>query len=1019
MSKAPEIGADTAPTGRGKPDIRRLLFVLVLIGFAVSIGVGIDNLSTGNALVKQLLAENVLWAATQVHVELLRLQSALLRLADQADAAAIQNMQFRLDILWSRLTVLSQGEVGQFLTDTALYGQADVLRGALDRLDALVPVLSDPTAPGFETAVAEAQVLVGEKVETTHAWTLEVLHGDRRRSLAVIDGREDTLVWLVAAFAGLVLAGAVFAGLLLREIQRANTSSAQATSALASAAAAERRLIDAIETIPEGFALYDADDRLVVFNDRYREIYAASSPVIYAGNSFEAIVRYGAERDQYTEAIGRVDDWVRERVERHRNPGDPIEQRLANNRWLRIEERPTGEGGIVGVRVDITDIKRAQQLLERAEQAADLGHFNLDPATQRMRWSPQMYRILGVDRDDPLDTPETLLDRFDAPEAERLRAMLSAIAQGGPVVDAILETRQIRGERCWVEVTLQAEPAGEDEHLGVFGTVQDVTARQESERRLAKAMADAEAANAAKSRFLSIMSHEIRTPMNGIAGALNLIDTDRLDPDTGEMIQVARSSTDRLRTVLNDVLDYTRIESGRMTLEPEAFDPRAFAAEAASFWAGSAAAKRLTLRRHVAAEVAPALVGDVGRLRQIVDNLMSNAIKYTPAGSVVLSLSLDLGGKDTGPADDRQRLVIAVKDTGLGIAPEDRGRVFVDFSQLHHGKGLAQGGSGLGLAICRRLVEQMDGHIDFDSQPGEGTIFRAEIPLPVAPSGAIDRHTAAPSGSAPVLPEGLRVLLAEDIPTNQLIAKKTLEQLGCTVDIAADGREAVAAVEARPYDVVLMDVSMPDMDGLAATRAIRAALQPGPPILAFTAYAMTEDQERFREAGMDGVVAKPIATAELVRGIAAVVHGRPSAEPALAGPEATPSGGALVDLTVLRTLDDSLDASTFAELCQRFQRDVDRCVAEIRSANGGGDPRGAVERASHTLTSIAATMGADALSRSARQINTACREAGDLPSQEAVAALDRLAVQTLACVRDCTTCGHAAHCVSDPVSAEA
>ena len=533
-------------------------------------------------------------------------------------------------------------------------------------------------------------------------------------------------------------------------------------------------------------------------------------------------------------------------------------------------------------------------------------------------------------------------------------------------------------------------------------------------------MADAEAANAAKSRFLSIMSHEIRTPMNGIAGALNLIDTDRLDPDTGEMIQLARSSTDRLRTVLNDVLDFTRIESGRMTLEPEAFDPRAFAAEAASFWAGSAAAKGLALQRHVTAEVAPALVGDVGRLRQIVDNLMSNAIKYTPAGSVVLSLSLDLAGKDAVPADDRQRLVIAVKDTGLGIPPEDRGRVFVDFSQLHHGKGLAQGGSGLGLAICRRLVEQMDGHIDFDSQPGEGTIFRAEIPLPVAPSDAIDRQPAAPSGSAPVLPEGLRVLLAEDIPTNQLIAKKTLEQLGCTVDIAADGREAVAAVEARPYDVVLMDVSMPEMDGLAATRAIRSALQPGPPVLAFTAYAMTEDQERFREAGMDGVVAKPIATAELARGIAAVIQGRSSSpEPAPAGPEATPDGGALVDMAVLRTLDDSLDASTFAELCQRFQRDVDRCIADIRSANGSGDPRGAVDRASHTLTSIAATMGAEALSQSARRINTACREAGDLPSPTAVAALDRLAIQTLACVRDCTTCGHAAQCVSDPVSAEA
>ena len=1010
---------ETNPHGHTQPEVRQLLFVFVLIGFAVSIGVGIDNLSTGNDLVKQLLAENVLWAATQVQVELLRLQSSLLVLAEQADAAAVDNAALRLDILWSRLSVLNQGEVADFLSVTALDAQVGVLRGALDRLDALAPVLFDPAAPGFAAAVTEAQALVAEKVEATHAWTLEVLHGDRQRSLAVIDSRGETLAWLVAAFIGLVLAGAVFAALLIREIRRANRSSAEATAALASAAAAERRLIDAIETIPEGFALYDAEDRLVVFNDRYREIYAASAPVIRVGNTFEAIVRYGAERDQYTAAIGRVDDWVRDRVARHRSPGEPIEQRLANNRWLRIEERPTAEGGIVGVRVDITDIKRAQQRLEQAEQAAALGHFNLDPETHRMRWSPQMYRILGVDAEDTVDGPEALFDRFEAPEADRLHAMLSGIAEGGSVVDTILRTREIEGRRRWVEVTLQNEPAGEHEMAGVFGTVQDVTVRQESEHRLARAMADAEAANAAKSRFLSIMSHEIRTPMNGIAGALNLIDAEPLDPEVGEMIQLARSSTDRLRTVLNDVLDYTRIESGRLTLEPEAFDPRAFAAEAAAFWTGSAAGKGLTLHRHVTADVAPALVGDVGRLRQIVDNLLSNAIKYTPAGSVILSLSRSLGANGADAADDRQGLVIAVKDTGLGIAPEDRDRVFVDFSQLHLGKGLAQGGSGLGLAICRRLVEQMDGHIDFDSQPGEGTIFRAEVPLDVAPERAMERPPAAASGTAPVLPDGLRVLLAEDIPTNQLIAKKTLEQLGCTVDIAADGGEAVAAVEARPYDVVLMDVSMPDMDGLEATRAIRAALQPGPPILAFTAYAMTEDQERFREAGMDGVVAKPISAAELARGIAAVTHGRPPAMSAAAGSEPAPAAGVLVDLTVLRTLDDNLDAATFAELCQRFQRDVDRCVGEIRSASGNGDPDRVVERASHTLTSIAATMGADALSQSARLINTACREAGEMPAPEAVAALDRLAVQTLACVRDCTHCGHAAECASDPVPAEA
>ncbi len=993
---------------------RRLFIGLVLIGFVVSIAVGIDTLLAGDAVVKGLLAENVLWAATQAHTEVLRLHSALIVLADREDAAAAEEVLFRLDILWSRVGVLENGEIGRFLAASSLDGRIEALNGTLGALDTLAPALGAPADAGFRDAVQAALAVVSEEVAPSHAWTLEVLHADRERSLALIDDRRETVFWLIAAFGGLVLVGVAFGGLLLREIGRANRKSAEATAALATAAAAERRLVDAIETIPEGFALYDALDRLAVCNERYRTIYANSAPAMRVGNTFEAIVRYGAERGQYVEAIGRVDEWVRERVERHRNPGAPIEQPLGNNRWVRIEERPTAEGGVVGVRVDITDIKRAQQLLERAEAITALGHFNLDTASGRIHWSAQLYRILGVDPASGPATTDRLLATFEPPEAARLDEMLTHVAGGGSAGGAVMETRKIDGKRRWLEITLESEPNAMGDLSGIFGTVQDVTRSYEAERRLEVAMADAEAANAAKSRFLSIMSHEIRTPMNGIAGALNLIDADQLDTAVGDLVEVARSSTDRLRTVLNDILDFTRIEGGQLALECDAFDAYAFAAEATAFWAGTAAAKGLALRRHIAPDVAPVLLGDVGRLRQIVDNLLSNAIKYTLEGTVTLNIH----AAAADAAHDRQTLTIGVQDTGVGIAPEDRDRVFVDFTQLHARQGLAQGGSGLGLAICRRLVELMDGSIDFESEPGRGSTFRVKVPLALAPAGTTVGRRSPERGVTPVLPAGLRVLLAEDNPTNQLIARATLEKMGCTVDIAADGREAVMAATARPYDVVLMDVSMPEMDGLAATQAIRAALEPGPPILAFTAYAMTEDHNRFRQAGMDGVVAKPLSAGELARSISAVTDDRALVSGLSESSASQGTADVLVDLTVLRGLDDNLDDSTFVELCQRFERDVIRCTGMIRTAAVEGDHEG-VERASHTLTSVAATLGAEALSKAARQINRTCRDAGALPEPDAVDTLDRLAGQTLACVRDCTTCGYAAACTTPHSEAEA
>ena len=779
--------------------------------------------------------------------------------------------------------------------------------------------------------------------------------------------------------------------------------------------------------------------------------------------------------------------------------------------WVSVNGRPLrshdGElgGGMVIFR-DVTERRRANAALRESEarfraisEAAPLGIFLTDPAGDCLYTNRAFFELTGRESCELLGRGWSEVIHPD--DRDRVLGAWYEAARDRIPFDLIYRFLHRDGGSRWVR-TRSAEVRIGDALTGYVGVVEDVTRAREVEEAIRRAKEAAEAASRAKGEFLANMSHEIRTPMNGILAMTELLLDSPLDEDQRDYAAAIRSSADDLLTIINDILDLSRIEAGKLAIEPRAVDLRELMEDVADLLAPRAHQKGLEIACQIPPDFPGALLGDPVRLRQILTNLAGNAVKFTEAGEVTLQARLvgDSGGAAT--------VRLAVMDTGIGISPDQHEAIFERFHQAEGGPARLQGGTGLGLTICRRLVGLMGGRLGLESRPGAGSTFWFELTLPRpsaeaagsggrprrpdgppevlqglrvlivgdrpanrdalgiplrswgcrveeetsaehaldllrggaeeapfglvilddplpgggtdalawmirgdprlestrlvlvhstrrppggAPAGASPyaatltrpvrrshlrralarlsprwgegrrRPIVGPGAGAPAESLGLRVLLVDDNRVNLLAGRKLLELLGCTVAVAADGREAVDAVGRDTFDVVLMDVQMPGMDGLEATQRIRRQEAGGGrhlPILAMTAHAMEGIAHRFLEEGMDGYIAKPV-TRQALRDALADLAG-PSARVGSVRPFESSSPGLRRD-----RLEEICggDADIRGRVVDTFADAVERAFARLEEAIEAGDG-GRVAAEAHGLRGACLMIGAESLAAS-------------------------------------------------------
>jgi PAS domain S-box-containing protein len=490
-------------------------------------------------------------------------------------------------------------------------------------------------------------------------------------------------------------------------------------------------------------------------------------------------------------------------------------------------------------------------------------------AGERRYISPSVRQALGFTAEELMRTPGyTYLYPDDRDYVARTVTSLTPEAP-----QRTIDYRVVRkdGEVVWAETGFTLVPgAGPDGAGEVISVSRNITARKALETQLVEARRRAEEAAAAKSDFLANMTHELRTPLNAIIGFSGVLANSRkLEADDARHARLIRDASDSLLDLVNGVLDFSRLEAGAVELEAKPFDPAETARAMVALLTQQADAKDLMLAVEIEGETSP-LLGDATRIRQVVLNFLSNAIKFTAEGGVTVAV------RQTGVGADRSLLRVAVTDTGPGIARDKIDQLFDRFTQADATVSRQYGGTGLGLAICKRTIELMGGAIGCDSRPAEGSTFWFEVTLPCAETLA-----EVPQDAAPSVPDApLRLLLVEDVAVNRELIATLLAPFDITIETAENGLLAVEAVQRGAFDLVLMDVQMPVMDGLTAARAIRALTVPGAqstPIIAMTANVLPEQVQKCLDAGMDDHLGKPVSPAALLTVLSRWSAGREAA----------------------------------------------------------------------------------------------------------------------------------------------
>ena len=640
--------------------------------------------------------------------------------------------------------------------------------------------------------------------------------------------------------------------------------------------ARERVFNDAIfDSIPGLLYLYDQDGRLVRWNRMHSELTGYTDRELASMRLMDWYRDDPATQGRIAKAIAHVLE--------HGLGTEEAELQTKDGRrvpffFTAVRLELEGQTYFTGIGIDMTDRRRSEEALRLSEERLTLaleassdGLWDWNFETGEMYFSPRYLSMLGYapgELEPNIASWEKLLHPDDREEAKRIE--LDHIERGEPFAIEF-RLRSKSGDWQWVMSrgkVVEWDADGRPRRM--VGTHVDIDQRKRMENELVKAKEAAEASNMAKSEFLANMSHEIRTPLNGIMGMLQLLEAEAGNEEQRKTCALALQSTGRLTRLLSDILDLSRVEAGKMQMRVEPFNLREALEHAVELFGPIAVQSGLELSHHFDSALPEIVAGDAVRVQQVLMNLIGNAFKFTTKGHVTVE-AYPLPSYDSGSV----RVFFAVSDSGRGIDDEALGTLFQPFSQVSQGFTRDHQGAGLGLAITKRLVDLMGGNMAVESEPGFGTVFSLSLTFktadaaPPAPEPVEERHPP----SHPV-----RILLAEDDEVTIFATRTLLARAGYEVSVARTGHEAISLLRDQDFGLVLMDVQMPGMDGVEATRIIRndpgLGARRGIPIIALTAFAMDGEKEVFLAAGMDGYVSKPVGMKDLTRVIDAALSGR-------------------------------------------------------------------------------------------------------------------------------------------------
>jgi PAS domain S-box-containing protein len=726
-----------------------------------------------------------------------------------------------------------------------------------------------------------------------------------------------------------------------------------------------------IDQMSDGIYQFDSDYRYTMFNDRYLDLIDVPANLTRIGESIKGTMRYVAERGDYGE--GDVEELVEQRFQRFRER-KPIRAEVnTSNRTLDVRMTPTLDGGMVAVATDMTDRHRAEQALRESERrfAAMLKDSPIGVAVVRIHdnsviyGNTRLFELFGI-TEKQLNIP-TSWDHYT--DEDSLRYVTEKLKQDGFLQNVELRLNRNDGSSFWASASfMEIDYVGEPARLAWF---YDIDKMKQAEETLQHAKEEAEAATQAKSDFIAVVSHEVRTPMNGVLGMARLMLETPLIGEQREYAQTIVDSGEALLTILNDLLDISKLEAGKLEIEEITFSPRRLIADTSNIMRPRAVEKGLKISFKVGETVPEAVIGDANRLRQIVFNLISNAIKFTDTGSVDLTLDAeDLG-------ESRIDLRFAVSDTGPGVAPETAQELFAPYVQANVDIARRFGGTGLGLSISRQLAELMGGDIEMESILGEGSTFIVHAPFEVTTASV--REIADEKGWATTARgAGLRILLVEDNLINRKVAQGMIGKLGHRVVSAENGREALELLQTEdPFDVILMDRHMPVMDGIEATERIRSieGLEGEIPIVGLTAAATQREIKTCLEAGMNDVVTKPIDPTILKSALNRISANDDSDDDRLVllSPQAVQSDTPILDIGVLDALRNDLGEDAVTEFSEDFRTVGSEGVEAFLKASAESD-LAMMTHHSHDLKSAAAIVGLMKLSERCREIELACKD---------------------------------------------